>query len=309
MSIRNPARHLLRATAACLMLCVTANAQERIIPWPSTFAGQPDFDFSRQELIDELRKEQRDNTPADEEVPPLELPASWQLLYSSNIIDPFANQRINRQLRDGETAAQSAANNEANAPAQPIDINQMSELFGRDLSAELPSSPNLLSAALPRFNETEVNLSEFRDFIDNLISREMSRQQANLQDTDFQPYINNLTIQSIVTSPYKYVLINNRRYTVGDRFLLPVESTIDAGSIEDRVNNFIPPAETVSEDVYAQYISIRDAALQTLAERLNTPSINTESYKVSVTIREIERQKVIVSVLGKEYELKMRFRL
>lgn len=158
----------------------------------------------------------------------------------------------------------------------------------------------------PRLNDllanTEVDLTEFKNFINALLERESS---LDLTAHNFSDDVKRLVIQSIVSSPTAYVMINGQRYTEGDEFTLQLGTRDETASIRSIIEQNIPDKSIVSEAVLNEYIKMKDEALASYKRRLREQASFNGSHKVSVVIKSIKYRELTVSILDKDYTLKL----
>jgi len=110
----------------------------------------------------------------------------------------------------------------------------------------------------------------------------------------------------MMVSPEPYVVINNQKFTVGDRFLLPVEVADNDDQIINLIDSQMPDQDSISPEAYKKFKELRDEAVENyrLKQREKRKSkTNATTYNVSVTIKAIEHRRVIVTVNGEDYVL------
>lgn len=271
---------------AIIAIFTVNTAFSKNLPWPKTFSGQPDFDFNRDDLIKEL-KEKGDiisNKKATQ--------ATMKRLLQTTIINPFSHQVT-------ETAITSKQNK--------INKDALAELFG-DIPENIKTgNQSKNNATLPGYNKNKsIDLTEFADFLNNIIKQRVKLNKERMKGRDFSNDLNKITIQSIVTSPIKYTIINNNRFRIGDRFLIPIQSKIFYSEIDALLAPYIPQPESFSEDVYKKYVDIKNKTIEKYKSENTKGTANVIVHNISVTIRDILHRKVIVSVYGHEYELKIK---
>lgn len=267
-------KNLLLA-ALCLILSGNVVAQD--LEWPKTFNGQPDFDFIREEIIKEMEEEL---SLAGE----LENIASIDKTLKSRIIDPFA--KMDKILLTDDITLPSSASGEGLS------------LIAPDLSGFGSEAGNI------------IDLSEFKIFIDNVLEQKQKVSREDLKLRNFTADMNRVAIQTIVTSPYKYVVINNQRFSEGDRFILPVEASLSSEDVAEKINKYLPPERSVDKQTYQEYTKLRDKAVNDYKIKKEKASKKSRVVQnLSVTIREIMHRRIKVSVFGKTYDIKLKFKL
>lgn len=296
------------AILAIVLLCAhnSYSQQQSKLDWPRTFSGQPDFDFARDEVLKDLEER-------EEELDINAYHGTINDLLKDLVVNPFTPRP--RFLRENEKNL-----NIAN-PFLPLELVTSGNVV--ESNEELPSEIQPVSG-LPEFdlitlklpsvdstNTSQVDLSEFKAFVDNIISQDFKTQDPNFTEHDFTKDLERLRLQSISTSPNKYAIINGRRYNEGDRFMLPVTIEFDDSGIRKIIEAYMPSILDVDEDVYKQYEKLRDDALAAYREKLKAQAqaSNANRHKVSVTVKEIVHRRVILSVMGKTYEIELRVAL
>jgi hypothetical protein len=238
--------------------------------WPMTFRGQPEFNFKREAIIQEIQVQRRAGRGRATEGVDL-LPTIGTLLQRG-VIDPFAPEK---EIEE--------------APAQQISIN-------------LPQLPDLTSS-------DQLNLDEFKSYLTTLINTAQESQVFDFSDYDFSKDLERIVLQSVIASPVPYVMINEKKFNLGDRFLLPVRVKVERHDrVEELIYAQMPDPESVSETAYQQYQVYRDEALREYRqkkEELRKSRANDDRYNISVTIKEIKHRHVVVSVAGRDYVLRM----
>lgn len=158
----------------------------------------------------------------------------------------------------------------------------------------------------PRLNnllgDAEVDLTEFKNFINALVERESS---IDLSAHDFDGDVKRIVIQSLVASPTAYVMINGQRYTEGDEFTLNLASQDDSARIRQVIDLQIPDKTMVSDDILKEYFKLRDDAIASYKRRLREQNSFASNHKVSVVIKAIKHRQLTVSILDKDYVLKL----
>lgn len=277
------------AIALSVVLGTTASAMAQSasqdLPWPKTFNGQPDFDFKREEIIDDMQE----NGVVDG----LEV-ATMRRLLQTTIVNPFTKEK------KSSTTAQEEDSTKINKAA-------LAALFGDIPENVLSGDTSATNTQLPGYeNKVTLDLTEFADFLDNVIKQKVHSRKTNLKTYNFENDLDRVIIQSIVTSPVKYAIINQNRYSVGDRFLLPIQIRIYDSELDALLAPYLPQPESFSEDVYQKYIDIKNEAITKYKSGNSDSKANVVTHNVSVTIRDILHRKVRVSIYGNEYELKIK---
>jgi hypothetical protein len=362
----------------------SAFAQEGL-PWPKTFVGQPDFEFLRQDVINEY--ERKKGEEADKYV------ATLRDLLTTKDIDPFTpkpltsdigrskysrdvfEQRFglkkqNRKFREvypdieigsglevkltngliaqaeltSDTKVRVSSDNrvinvEVDDEGYVVEAHReqsISESFenllgqksqyltSNDLSLsdeDLPKISNLPEyyisiQNLPNLDkitdEQKQGLDAFASFLENIITQATKTRDADIKEIDFESELAKLSIQSIVTSPYPYAIINNSHYTEGDRIPIKITYTEkDTGEIEKLINSYMPNQDAISQESYQQYLLLKKDALKQFEERAGVlgQKAQDDVHKINATIKEISSRKVTLDMLNEQYTLEIKLAL
>ena len=370
-----------------LGLCLTftisiTNAAD--IKWPRTFSGQPDFEFSKEEIIKEFVNKKGDDSTnylgyigdlvKDKKIDPFvpkprtsdigrskysqgNYQNKFRDLGLSSIgvampdvkagdtitIERITGSKVKAKYIGGDKAQVSKSKEELNiavtSTRKIIEISQEESLVFsenntfielgsfKEEKIELPKVEGLPKFSLsvnqlPRIanisQQDKVDLSDFASFLENIITQASNERSADIQEKDYTRELRNTTIQSIVTSPNKYVIINNLRYGVGDRFPLYIKvkakGTVD---IEKLIKAYMPKKNKTPKDLYEQYVQLKENAIIQYKESIGEAptkddkdskkqeKTNTDLHKINVTIKDIQKKKVIISIFENEYPLKL----
>lgn len=376
---------VLLITYICISLSNVAFAQEGSLPWPKTFVGQPDFEFLRQDVINEY--ERKKGEESDKYI------ANLKDLLTSKNIDPFVprpltsdigrskysrdvfEQRFglkkqNRKFREvypdveigsglevrltnGLIAqAELLNNNHARITADnrkiKIEVDDegyvieahseksISESFENLLgeknqyikSSDLTDKESPLPevSGLPEYHisinnlpdldkitdEQKEGLDAFASFLENIITQATKARDADMKEINFESELSKLSIQSIVTSPYPYAIINNKRYTEGDRIPLKITyAEKDTSEIEQLIDSYMPNKDAISEGSYKQYQALKNDALGQFKDRSSILGQKTKGniHKINATIKEILSRTVVLDMLNQEYKLEIKLAL
>ena len=382
-------RTLLCATAF-IAVTTTAQAQfdENSAIWPKTFIGEPDFDFLRQDVIEEYKKKKggesikyistlNDLLEASNIDPFIPRPRTADIgrsKYSKDVFEQrFVQKSTNKKFRAvypdvtigtgleirmqsgdivqakliSDTQAQTL--DEENPLTFHIEVSEdgyvieavhtdsISDTFSKlftsaDAKVDLVSNPNeentqlsdlpaysLAVNQLPEIEnvseEVKENLTEFAMFLENIIKQTQRTQASDLKNIDFTKYLKGLALQTISMSPNKYVVINEMRLLEGDR--IPVTISYEKKSKEDLVkviDTYMPSEKGLPEEVYAQYLNLKTTALNAYEEKQVEDEVLLEEPQnkvqtVSAIIKRIESRQVILSILDKEYPIRILYAL
>lgn len=359
------------ATLIFTLISTTSNAQN--IPWPRTFVGQPDFEYTKEELVKELRDlgeepiqdignlfKQLNINPykPEQKITDLRLeyttsPSEEEVLRKFREVYPdvrvgtgvfvvtAGGQNVKAELLSDNKARILSSDREVeirvNASGDIIeyietqknDITKaFDKLFKQGLTAENfatagKNSPKieglpdykLNTAELPNYEnvstEDKISLQKFATFIENIVATELTEKQENFEGKDFGAELRQVTIQSIVKSPETYVIINNRRYTTGDRFsiLIQEKTKESVESIKKLIEAYLPKEESVSKEMYKKYNELYNTALEKYAQLEGENKAENKKRKVSVMIEEIKSREITVSIFGRKYQIELNITL
>lgn len=374
--IQNYSKKALLSTCGLLIL-LSANpvgAQESA--WPRTFAGQPDFEFTRENIADEFRRKKGREAYKyiatlgtilqEREIDPFEpTPVTADIgrsKYSQESFEawvasdnqPFRSvypdiaigTGVNVKLTNGQTVQAQLVDDNHVLPLDSdrkvrIEVTQGGDIVEyierQNIAAEFDQlfSTNSKSISstddeldgLPQFDFTNIELPEielsdaekdqfedFKEFLQTVLAQSLVNDNSNIKNRDFTPEVRNIFIQSIVTSPMKYAIINHRRYNVGDRFIMRVEKKEeDSLYLSSLIDVYLPKKDTLEEKLYEQYLKVKEEAIKQFKEKQNKTDEDGNLLKktedVSVIIKEIERKKVVISIFDRDYPLHIRISL
>lgn len=360
----------------------SAWAQEENLPWPKTFVGQPDFEFSRQDVVNEFQRkkgEEADKYIADlkdllttkniDPYTPKPLTSDiGRSKYSRDVFEQrFGLKEQNRKFRevypdievgsglevrlDNGLIAQAELLNDNHARLikdnRKITIEVDDEGYvveGQREKSIADSFDNLLGESnqyikssdlnnsdedipdvegLPEYHisinnlpdldkitdEQKEGLDAFASFLENIITQATKARDADIKEINFEQELAKLSIQSIVTSPYPYTIINNQRYTEGDRIPIKISyAAKDTSEIEQLIDSYMPNEEAISDESYNQYLLLKQTALDQFNERTGVlgQKAKDDTHKVNATIKEISSRKVILDILNEQYTLEIK---
>lgn len=259
---------------------LAAHAQERSqsrpqkrVDWPRTFGGQPDFEFEREETLNERAKES-----VNQGVPPPDAPTLESLLEDASL-DPLA--------LDG-------------APS----LTTVTDVTATSVTA----TESLGGSTLPSFTTPELSdLTEFKTSLTQALQNHMQNWQPDLTRYSLDYLLRDLQLQTVVTSPLRYAVINGQRYQVGDRFQLPLSVAPSDVELIDILQSQMPAPGTLPPETMARYRDAVDAAIRKLADdRQKRPQQYQQTVTAPATVLDIQSRKVILSLNGQRYELPIR---
>ncbi len=269
---------LLSLLLASSILAAPVHAQSaKALVWPKTFSGQPDFVFIKADVVKEAL------TKAKEEG--AEPPTSATLddvLNAQTTVTPLQLEAPNPKIKTDDSSEVSSVS--ISTPAQ-----------------QDATLPDVLADAL-------LDVSEFKAVLETAAHSAVRKARVNLKKYDFRADLARLTLQAVVRSPNKYAIINQHRYTEGDRLHITVPVQINADDIKMALNAHMPPQSALPPERYAQYVKTRDEVMTEFNTEQNAGNIK-RSQRVAVKIKRIESRKVILNIDGKDYDLEIKYRL
>ena len=294
--------------ALFLLAAVPVFAQEA--SWPRTFSGQPDFDFQRSIIVQELQDKKK-------ELGFEPFIANMQDLLTDRKIDPFTPKpryRRSPSTKKGDTTANPFL------PTQLVDNEAVAITNSEDISLtglpeyDIDLSTLDLSLLSPSDNvsETVVDVKDFEKFLNRVAGKQtLEFEKPDLTIYDYSGEVQNLTLQSISTSPVKYVVIKNQRYTEGDQFSIAVKISpkpLDIGKIIDQ---HMPSALSVPAETFKEYVALRDKAVKEYEARAKKASQEASAgyHNITVTVKKIEHRKVKLDIFDRSYSLKLKLLL
>lgn len=245
--------------------------------WPASNAqGQPEFDFARDDVGSQAQ--------ADKPVA-----ARGQVKIRATGTENMASL-IRRDLID------------------PFNAEETQESI--PLLQQLPETINIPELPTAEIQE-KLNLDEFKNYLNTIVNTAPSQAAPDLGSYDFKKDLNKIVISSMMVTPQPYVVINNQRFSVGDRFLMPITLALDENRILQLIAAQMPDRKSVSEEAYTQFEELREEAIVNYRQKnlKSQGDSNVNTHNVSVTITGIEHRKVKLSVEGEEYILPIRMAL
>jgi hypothetical protein len=256
-----------------LVLTLAGAARASAADWPVTFRGQPEFDYDREEIIEESKNQRVAERGKAREGTGL-LPTLGTLMRR-NLVDPFRK--------------------ESASLVSPTDVPQL------ELQVSMPALPTISPV-------DQLNVTEFENYLRTIVNTPPGTEAPDFSNYNFKNDLKRIVIQSLVTSPTPYVLLNGKKLGVGESFLLPVELAAGEDPVEKQINAQMPSEQTVSAAAYKQFKEIRDGALRAYRKK-KVEAIKARAgaplHNVNVSIKEIQHRKVIVSINGRDYELRV----
>jgi hypothetical protein len=256
--------------------------------WPRTFTGQPDFAFTREEAVTEARQRaQRDGSR-----PPV-VPTMVQMGSDEAMPDPLG-------LRAAAAISNSLAL-DAGGVSGTADVNINRQSL---LDQLLQNASQLPVYATP----TAPNMSEFKATLANTISHTIATWQPVPGNYSFGGMLASLTLQTVSTSPETYAVINNKRYVVGDSFLLQIPIYVPDNVIIEALQNLMPAPGSLSEETQKTFTEAYEEAIANYATaRSRTPGLGQQIVNIPVKVVGITPRTVRLDVNGALHDLTIRY--
>lgn len=252
------------------------------VAWPRTFTGQPDFAFTREEVLKEAKgRAVNGNEPLMGLAPTLA-----ELSNDETRFDPLGLAKLS------SATTVSRTDTSPTAPAQTL----MEKLLAN-------------ASALPSFSTSyTVDMNEFSTTLNQTIRSTVSGWKPDKTRYSYEGLIGGLTLQAVVTSPVRYAIINGQRYGEGDTFQLKVPVNVPDAEITEALRKKLPVSGTVPASAYEQYEAAYENAIAAFAEERNRdPAVGRQDLSLPVTVQSIQPRKVKLGVNGEEHELLIKF--
>ncbi len=278
-------RHCCSALCVLALTLAAGAQQQSRLAWPNTFTGQPDFDFTREEVIADFERRQTETGIA------VQIGDTKQL-FRKTLLDPLGiGSPVSSGSTTGKTAGRGPKRISANVSSfDATDFTQTITLS----SATSSTQPN-------------TDLSEFKNYLTELLTNSDALKDTPVSEQSVQRQMNNLALQSVVTAPVKYAIINNIRYAEGDRFALTVNYIPDIEIIEALLEQALPPQQSVPFSTYQELLTIRDEVLEEYKkDRQENPNKFMQRHQLYVTVESIASRQVVLNVDGVDYVLSLR---
>lgn len=253
------------------------------LEWPRTFTGQPDFAFTREEVLQEAKiRAKREN--AREPV----LPGLEGLLKDDTKYDPMG-------MKISENVGEVSSTVEVSGSA----------VRGQSLMEKLM----LNVVALPAFDESSsLDLAEFEDMMRKTVSESLVAWQPEIKNFPLDGVLGSLVLQAVVLSPQKYVILNGDRYREGDSFKVQIPVQVPDTWILNALEEKIPEENVVGGEVIGKYREVFENVIAEFAQGRNqNPIIGQKMLVLPVRLTQILPRKVLLEAEGRQYELQVRF--
>ncbi|PIZ31723.1 MAG: hypothetical protein COY40_01275 [Alphaproteobacteria bacterium CG_4_10_14_0_8_um_filter_53_9] len=252
-------------------------AQQTRLDWPRTFTGQPDFEFTRSDIIKDATES------ATRQGQPVPTPPTLEDLLDDVELTPL----------DAPVIASPAGTEEV-----------------QDATADAATTKAARGNILPLLQaEREVDMSEFKTMLHAALKQQVDAYHIDPVRTDTSYLLRNLILQTVVTSPIQYAMINGKRYSVGETLQVPL--SLGPSDVEQLalLETLMPPPESMTPSLYAQYEEAKEQVVATLASRKQSqPTVYQKTFTLPVTLVGVAPRKVQVQFQGQRYELALPYR-
>lgn len=263
----------------------STSSKAQRLEWPRTFSGQPDFAFTREEALTEAR------TRATREGQPMPLaPTLPQLLNDDSVLDPMNVLAPKVELV---------------TDASGTTVSETLVTRGQSLMERLMSQAvDLPAMAAPE----KPDLTEFSAQLSATVTRTVANWQPQAGSYNFEGVLAGLVLQAIVTSPVKYAVINQQRYTEGETFRITVPVPVPEAEITRAMDARMPVSGMLPESTMDGYREVYRNILSGFnAKRNLNPSLGQQTLVLPVRITGITARQVLLDVNGQPYALTIRY--
>ncbi|HEX2859494.1 MAG TPA: hypothetical protein VHP58_04795 [Alphaproteobacteria bacterium] len=267
------------ADAQVLNQAPTPAASGSRLNWPRTFAGQPDFEFSRSEVIEDSAKQNKGK--------PLAVPVLSDLLEDVPL-DPLRLTQV--AVGPSGTTVSGTADDGGNVQ------------YG-------PSGEPLTSSTLPALNVPEsLDLREFRSGMAQRLAEYMQNWHPDLRTFELSYLLRGLALNGVMTSPERRAIINGTTYAVGDQIKATVTIAPSDPELIAVLEDQLPAEGTVTKEQAQAYFDVYEQTVATLAaQRKTNPGQYQRTFTLPVTVRAIQSRKVTLEFNGVTYDLAIPF--
>lgn len=245
--------------------------------WPRTFAGQPDFEFSRGEAIEDSAKQNKGK--------------------------PFSVPTLSDLLED--------------VPLDPLRLTQVKSVSGSTVSGTAdtgaaqygPTGDIITSSSLPVLNVPEsLDLREFRSGMAQRLAEYMQTWHPDLRTFELSYLLRGLVLNGVMTSPERRAIINGTTYGVGDQIKATVTIAPSDPELIAVLEDQLPVEGTVTAEQAKMYLDVYEETVASLAaQRKNNPGQYQRTFTLPVTVRAIQSRKVTLEFNGVTYDLAIPF--
>jgi hypothetical protein len=248
--------------------------------WPRTSGGQSDFEFSKQEVLQEKTVEAgRNGLPAPS------VPKIADLL----------NDEVITLIPRVTVSATTATSGTSATDSLPV----LDRLRAMDI--DIGALPSLTTVAT-------VDMSEFKANIERAVEHEVATYQPQPGQYSLEHLMRGLVLQAVVTSPHKYAVINGQQYKEGESLQVPVRLGPTDLDFIKLLQAQLPAPGTLSPAQMAAYEEVYEEAIAGLAAlRQNNPNALTREFPMPALVVEIRNRTVVLDFNGQRHELGIKY--
>ena len=155
--------------------------------------------------------------------------------------------------------------------------------------------------------------TEFKRFLERLLRQTLQKEQKNLGLQDFSQDIKKIKIDSIVTSPFKYAVLDGEKYSEKERFFLSVQRPQGQNTnFRAIVEQYIPPKDSMDAGMHQSFLNEANGVIEQYERELGIEAgtaTRMATHKIGVTVKEIGHRKVILTIGDRDYPLKINLAL
>lgn len=251
------------------------------VEWPKTFGGQPDFEFTKAEVLEARTKNALAEGDREPKVP--------------TVADLLGDEKVTLISRVVAVVSGTDAVSDTESAKDAV----LAKLAGF----------NLAMSSLPSVTEAvDVNLDEFKGELRRIVRKKVA-------DFDLKPgrysldyVLNAMALQAVVTSPMRYAVINGEQYREGESFRVSVKIGPSDGELLDALAAALPAEGTVPEAQALRYQeAYEDMVKELAANRQANPIRLQRTFSLPVTILAIQSRKVTVEFNGQRHDLLIKY--
>lgn len=275
---------LALATLLGSVAALPAHAQQPRKPssanytWPRTSGGQSDFEFSKQEVLQEKTVEAGRNGAPAPTVP--------------KIADLLNDEIITLVPRVTVSATAVSATADEGVPV-------LERL--RAMELDMGALPSLTTVAT-------VDMAEFKANIERAVEHAVATYQPQPGQYSLDHIMRGLVLQAVVTSPHRYAVINGQQYREGESLQVPVRLGPTDLDFIRLLQEQLPAPGTLSPEQTVAYEEVYEEAIQGLATlRQSNNKALTREFPMPALVVEIRNRTVVLDFNGQRHELGIKY--
>ncbi|MFZ2587257.1 MAG: hypothetical protein WAZ18_03965 [Alphaproteobacteria bacterium] len=278
----------LATTALIALLVMAAGVEAQQAPakragsgtaWPRTFTGQPDFEFTKAEILAERARQAE-----PQGIPAPKAPTLAELMEAGEVV-----------LIELPTVT----------PSGTLDISGTMAANPADTLADF----NAAFASLPSLTTVhEVDVTEFQKGLRHAVRKAVAAYKFQAGKYSLGHMVNAVTVQAVVTSPEKYAVLDGKQYHEGESFPMTVWAGPSDTELLDAMAAQLPMEGSMDPEQAAQYQEAYENAVQDLAnQRQANPRTFQKQVIVPVVVAAIKQRLVVLEFNGQRHELPIRY--